>query len=266
MNMIIIKVSDIMNNKNYISFAVLLLLCVLFTFSGCTKNVAPAATLATSDEASAAVSSETVSAQETGTQSTSSEATETNPEGSVYIPQNPDTNSGNTHNSNSSGNHKPNTNISGGSVADAGPSDSAKRCTITVGNKGYVTDVGDTVTYTFYLTTPKKVEDVQAALTYDSRMLKLKTTDAENLFPVMGSGVIHNTNIKDTIKFNAVNISGFDFTKRGSLITAEFEVLKNGGTNISTAIEIMTEKGGEVSYFDGFIMTKAVTCEEILTQ
>lgn len=241
------------------------LLCALLILSGCGNKVE--APVATSDEASSETKTEEsantvisstadpIASSETATEDFSGELSDNSNLAS----------SGSVVNSNSSGNHKPNTNTSGGSVADAGPSDTAKRCTITVGSKGYVTNVGDTVTYTFYLTTPKKVEDVQAALTYDSRMLKLRTTEAEDLFPVMGSSVIFNTAIKDTVKFNAVNISGFDFTQRGALITAEFEVLRNGGTAISTAIEIMSEKGGDY-YVDSFKMSDAITCEETLAQ
>lgn len=258
-----------MKNKRLLSVLISSLMCLLLVLSGCSSKQAGNPS-STSDEVTpsvAPVSGETdTSNTESETQPTA-EVTET-----VTRPDSGDSNqgahqnSGSVSNSNTSGgNRKPQTNTSSGAVADAGPSDTAKHCTITVGSKGYVKDVGDTITYTFYLTTPKKIEDVQAALTYDSRMLRLKTSEAQDFFPVMGSSVIYNTAIKDTVKFNAVNISGFDFTQRGALITAEFEVLRNGGTSISTAIEIMSEKGGNY-YVDSFIISDAITCEEILTQ
>ncbi|MBQ9743156.1 MAG: hypothetical protein IJV88_05750 [Ruminococcus sp.] len=148
-------------------------------------------------------------------------------------------------------------------VNGAPGSSSAKRCTITVGDTGYPKDVGDTVTYTYLLKTPKSIENVQAVLTYDGSMLKLKEAEATDTFPVLGYSTVYNTAISNTIKFNASAISGFDFTKESALITLEFEVIGTGGCSIATAVEIMDEVGG-AEYVTDYVFDSRVTHTETL--
>lgn len=140
-----------------------------------------------------------------------------------------------------------------------------KRCTVTVGTKGYVADVGDVITYTCYLKTPAAIEDVQASAYYDSSMLKLKSSDASDIFPVLGGSTVFNAEEKGTVRFNACNLRGFDFTAKGKLIELKFEVIGNGGTSITTSIEFMDEKGG-VAYVDNYAIIGNITLEELLTQ
>ncbi len=148
-------------------------------------------------------------------------------------------------------------------VNGAPGSGAAKRCTITVGDTGYPKDVGDTVTYTYLLKTPKSIENVQAVLTYDGSMLKLKEAEATDSFPVLGYSTVYNTAISNTIKFNASSISGFDFTKESTLITLEFEVIGTGGCSIATAVEIMDEVGG-TEYVTNYVFDSRVTHTETL--
>lgn len=158
---------------------------------------------------------------------------------------------GNSNNSDS--------NSSGGSSGSATKS----TCIVTVGGKDYTVKVGDTVTYSYYLTTPKPIENVQASLTYDGYKLKVQSTDGSKMFPVLGTSAIFNTELSNTIKFNASNISGYDFTTRAQLITVDFKVIGKGNTSVATAIEIMDEKGGN-PYVSNFKISGDVTCEEVL--
>lgn len=109
--------------------------------------------------------------------------------------------------------------------------------------------VGDTVVYTYKLTTANKVEAVDAVLTYDSSVFQLKTaTDA--LLPVLTDATVNS--VKDgEIIFNALNTDGYDFTKGDALVTAEFLVIAQGDGNVKTTINTMCEYTGslDVSYY-----------------
>ncbi|MDD6252114.1 MAG: cohesin domain-containing protein [Oscillospiraceae bacterium] len=167
---------------------------------------------------------------------------------------------GNSSGGNSSGGStqkptNPGTNVNGEPVGPA-----PTKCTVTVGSKGYTVELGETFTYVCKLKTPKKIEDIQATLTYDSTMLEL--IDVE--FPVMGDAPIYNTNLYNEIKFNAINLRGFDFTKENDLVTVEFKVIKKGGTAIATAIEVMSEVGTGNAYVNNYVFAGGVEVKEII--
>ncbi len=152
---------------------------------------------------------------------------------------------------------------SGGDSGSGGPVSSKERLTVTAGTNGYAFDVGSTITYTFDMQTPKAIEDVQAMVSYDSAYLKLKSTDANKMFPVLGTSTIYNANIQNAVKFNAVNIQGFDFTSKSTLITLQFEIIASGSTAVNTAVEVMTEKGG-APYVENYVKSEGVTFEEYI--
>lgn len=167
---------------------------------------------------------------------------------------------GNSSGGNSSGGStqkptNPGTDVNGEPVGPA-----STKCTVTVGSKGYTAELGETFTYVCKLKTPKKIEDIQATLTYDSTMLEL--IDVE--FPVMGDTPIYNTNLYNEIKFNAINLRGFDFTKENDLVTVEFKVIKKGGTAIATAIEVMSEVGTGDAYVNNYVFAEGVEVKEII--
>lgn len=260
-----------MNTKKLICLA--LCACSLLTacFTACSKNDS-----ATPDEVSAAVeqyetdtqASTTLSDAENETTQSSTKTTEKkDKDNKKNSSSNSSDSSSNSSSNNSSDSSSSNKRPDGLNVDNSNGSPGlgeAKRCTITVGNKGYVKNVGDTFTYTFYLTTPKEIENIQAQVSYDSAMLKIKNTQNNTMFPVLGSSAVCNTKIKDTILFNASNLDGYNFTKKAKLITINFEVINTGGTSISTAIEFMDEIGGEVSYADSFVLSSKVKTEETL--
>ena len=149
----------------------------------------------------------------------------------------------------------PGTNVNGEPVGPA-----PTKCTVTVGSKGYTAELGETFTYVCKLKTPKKIEDIQATLTYDSTMLEL----IDVKFPVMGDTPIYNTNLYNEIKFNAINLRGFDFTKENDLVTVEFKVIKKGGTAIATAIEVMSEVGTGNAYVNNYVFAEGVAVKETI--
>lgn len=122
-------------------------------------------------------------------------------------------------------------------------------CVITVDNKDRKVNVGDVVTYTCYLKTPDKIEDIQAKIIYTGASLKLMDTDVEKLFPVLGDITICNTEAPGLIKFNAVKIKGIDFTEKDVLVTLRFKVTTGVSASIATTVEFLTEKGGK-SYIE----------------
>lgn len=153
-------------------------------------------------------------------------------------------------------------------------------CTITLESGEFTANVGDVVTYTYYLKTPKKIENVQATMNYSGRSLKILNKaitadpekdlpddlydDLEKAFPVLGDSVVYNGSNQNLLKFNATSVSGYDFTKGGYLITIEFEVISEISGYISTAVEMMDEVGGK-PYVDKFAFVKDVVHKESLS-
>ncbi len=142
--------------------------------------------------------------------------------------------------------------------------ESTKTATINVGGKDYTVNVGDRIVYTCYLTTPKKIENIQATLTYDDSVLWLRQSSSEEMFP-MFSSIVYNANVTGRILFNASNpVSGFNFTDKGVVVRLNFDVAKEGYTSIATAIEFMDEIGG-TPYIENFNIVGNITIEEALS-
>ena len=155
----------------------------------------------------------------------------------------------------------------GGNSVSGKPADreeSDKTATITVGGKAYTVNVGDRVVYTCYLKTPKAIENIQASLSYDDSVLWLRQGKSKEMFPNL-SGTIYNANMTGTVLFNASEpMEGYDFTGKGVLVTLNFDVAKEGNTEIATAIEFMDEIGGN-SYVDNFSIVGNITITETLS-
>jgi hypothetical protein len=103
-------------------------------------------------------------------------------------------------------------------------------CTIN-GTKCYV---GDTITVTLNLKTPKVLENFQGYTDYDSDYLKFVSAKANV------NGLVNNN--ESTIYYNGSDITtGFDFTAKGTLYTAKFKVLKSGKTTIENTMQVLTD-------------------------
>lgn len=136
--------------------------------------------------------------------------------------------------------------------------------TVNVEGKAYTLSVGDTLNYVFYLKTPEALEDFQATTNYDSSMLELVETETDEMFPVAGGTVVCNSDMPNVIKYNAVNLSGMDFTKGGYLVSFKFRVLDCGGTAISTTLEYMDSVKSEPYVSDYKIVGDITYSEKII--
>ena len=143
-------------------------------------------------------------------------------------------------------------------------SETAAKCKISLADGTTVeAKVGDTVTYTYYLKTPKEVECLQAMLGYTPYFLELTKVDANDMFPVITNGVIYNADNQGIIKYNAINLSGYNFKNEAKLITVSFKVLYSGSASVTNVIEFMDEKGG-AAYVDNYTFAKDVKYRETL--
>ncbi|MBQ7999791.1 MAG: hypothetical protein IJ298_01065 [Ruminococcus sp.] len=153
-------------------------------------------------------------------------------------------------------------NVLSGAPADR--VENTKTSTVNVGGKDYKVTVGDSITYTCYLTTPKAIENIQASLSYDDTVLKLVKSSSKEMFPTL-SGTIYNTNLSGGVLFNASEpMEGYDFTAKQVLVQLKFQVIKDGYTSIATAIEFMDEIGGE-AYVSNYKITGDITVSEALS-
>lgn len=134
-------------------------------------------------------------------------------------------------------------------------------CTVNVDSKDYTFNMGDELTYVFYLESPEMLEDFQAATYYDSGMLEFIERDEGLTFPVVGNAVIYNFEMPNILKYNAVNINGMDFTSKGQLVSFRFKVIDSGGTAISTTLEYMDSVKSE-PYVSNYKIVGAIKYSE----
>lgn len=141
-----------------------------------------------------------------------------------------------------------------------------KTCIVTVANKNHTVKVGSVITYTCYMKTPDKVEDVQAKVNYTGSALSLVDKTSTQLFPVLGNSAVCNTGVAGVMKYNAINLDGYDFTTKGALVTMKFKVLQSSSASIYSTVEYVTGVEG-VPFIDNCKVVKDVnvTLEETLS-
>lgn len=130
------------------------------------------------------------------------------------------------NNNNSSGN-----NISSSSNKTSKPSSNTHKpvtdsnaCTLD-GNKFAV---GDTVTCVYKLTSPEKLENYQAEISYDTKYLSVKSAYLDG--PAESGGLL-NYNLKGKVKFNGSNITkGYNYTKEDNFVVVNYEIKASGST------------------------------------
>lgn len=138
-------------------------------------------------------------------------------------------NNSNSNSSNSSGNHS----SSGGNTTNTPSSNTHKPVTdsnacILDGNKFAV---GDTVTCVYKLTSPEKLENYQAEISYNTKYLSVKSAYLDG--PAESGGLL-NYNLNGKIKFNGSNISkGYNYTKEDNFVVVNYEIKKSGSTTPS---------------------------------
>lgn len=137
-------------------------------------------------------------------------------------------------------------------------------CTINVDGKTYTHYIGDVVTYVFNLKTPEALEDFQASTNYDAGMLEFIETTPAEMFPLAGDTAVYNCEMPNVIKYNAVKISGMDYTQGSYMVAFNFRVLDSGGTAISTTLEYVDSVLGEPYVSEYRIVGDIQYSEEII--
>lgn len=151
--------------------------------------------------------------------------------------------------------------------SDAGPVDSQEQkpmtCTVTVADKDYTYKLGEKFTYTCYLKTPCAIEDIQAQVLYSGNQLKLVSTDAEQIFPVMSDYVVFNLDNPGIIKYNATRYKGIGFDTEEVLVSLTFEVIFGGTASVTNSIAVMTGTD-ETLYADNFTLHDEIKIRETI--
>lgn len=134
-------------------------------------------------------------------------------------------NSGNNNNSNSSGNNSSSSSKTNTPSSNTHkPVTDSNACTLD-GNKFAV---GDTVTCVYKLTSPEKLENYQAEISYDTKYLSVKSAYLDGS---ADSGGLLNYNLNGKIKFNGSNISkGYNYTKEDNFVVVNYEIKSTGST------------------------------------
>lgn len=134
-------------------------------------------------------------------------------------------NSGNNNNSNSSGNNSSSSSKTNTPSSNThNPVTDSNACTLD-GNKFAV---GDTVTCVYKLTSPEKLENYQAEISYDTKYLSVKSAYLDGS---ADSGGLLNYNLNGKIKFNGSNISkGYNYTKEDNFVVVNYEIKATGST------------------------------------
>ena len=143
----------------------------------------------------------------------------------------------------------------------------------------------DTVTVTYMLKSDMKFINTQYTVYYDSDVLTLSESDnpASQAFPrfvvdVPGVGeipvgsVVYNYDLADEFKFNASNLSLYDFTTEAAFVQLNFKV-KDGAldagavdTTVNLEMEVLSGSTGELSETDVPFVDNSVVNEDNVAQ
>ncbi len=115
--------------------------------------------------------------------------------------------------------------------------DSTKYCT--VNGQNYL--VGDTIVCKYKLTTPKKLENFEGKINYDSKYLKVNDAILEG--PAKSGSMLNYRNA-GKINFNGINISsGYDYRNGDKFLTVKYKVIAPGKTTPSLNWKVACEFG-----------------------
>lgn len=107
---------------------------------------------------------------------------------------------------------------------------------VKLGGKTY--SVGDTVTCVYKVESPDAFINYQCTLYYDSDLLKV--TNAKTAGDAK-SGSVVNYNLDGKVKFNGINLTGYDYIDGGDFFTVTYEVVGNGTAEPELDFEIVTD-------------------------
>ena len=144
-------------------------------------------------------------------------------------------NSGNNSGGNSGGNSG---SKSGGNSGGNSGGGNAGSDSLSIGGKSY--KVGKTVTCTYTLTCKKLMANFQAYIDYDGKYLK--PTNAYLDGPAKSGSVInYELYDKQKIKFNGINLNGYNYTKGANFLVVQYEVLAGGSSSPNFVWQISTD-------------------------
>lgn len=150
-------------------------------------------------------------------------------------------NNGGNSGNNSGGNSGGNSSKSGGNSGNQSGGNSggnADSNSLSIGGKSY--KVGDTVTCTYTLTCKKLMSNFQAYVDYDGK--HLKPTNAYLDGPAKAGSVInYELYDKQKIKFNGINLNGYNYTKGANFLVVQYEVLAGGSSSANFVWQIATD-------------------------
>ena len=106
---------------------------------------------------------------------------------------------------------------------------SNKKCVV----NGTTCYVGDTISVTLNITTPVVLINYQGHTDFDNSFLKCVSAQSNT------SGLVNGK--ENTVLYNASDLSGLDFTSKGTIYTAKFKVLKAGSTTLKNTFEVISD-------------------------
>lgn len=215
----------------------------------------------TSSNASSNEKNENSSSQNTNNSGSSANSSSSNSNSNNSASSNNSSNSNNNSNSNNSNNNSnsnsnnnnnnnsnsSNNNSSGSSSNKNNSSSSNTHKPVTNSNyctlDGHKYAVGDTVTCIYKLTSPEKLENYQAEISYNTKYLSVKSAYLDG--PADSGGLL-NYNLNGKIKFNGSNISkGYNYTKEDNFVVVNYEIKAAGSTTPSFNWEVATGVSGK---------------------
>lgn len=142
----------------------------------------------------------------------------------------------------------------------------SKSLTINYGGGVTIANVGDIVSYSVYLTSNEALEDLQAALNYNSDKLSLVKVSEEvkSNYPNLTEAVF-NGDLPGVATLNGTDYNGCDFTEEKLLLTLDFEVTGTGSTSLEFIPQEMTSLSGGAYYnfsqkiSDGALLRETLT-------
>ena len=129
------------------------------------------------------------------------------------------------------------------------------------GNKINVTsNVTDPVSYdynaqteqvvvTYLLKADHMIVNAQSSLTYDSKVLKLASTNTrEKVFPVFQRNIVWNPSLTNQVLFTCSSLDLFNFKSENVYCTFTFDVVGSGDTTVNLNVDYLT--GTEANTYD----------------
>ena len=110
--------------------------------------------------------------------------------------------------------------------------------------------VGDEITCVYSVTCPDSFINFQATLNYDSSVLKATGAKMQG---DASSGSVVNYKLDGKVKFNGINLAGYDYTDGGKFMYVTYEVIGSGSTSPEISWEIVTDEKNNPMVVNGDI-------------